>query len=219
MRSNRGSRDIAVSFRFATTADIPALLKLRLAVDADQARRFGNDRWSTTITEQSVARGLKSSRVVVARWHGRIIGTLRMETKKPWAIDLRYFTPVATAVYLHDVDVAPRVQGSGVGRQLIERAKAVAREWPVEAIRLDAYDGSSGGGAFYRKCGFTEVGRAVYRGVPLVYFEFVLPSGSSERQTGDGEGTLESGARRAAPAHEAVRPTPPASLARRSRRR
>jgi GNAT superfamily N-acetyltransferase len=97
-----------------------------------------------------------------------------METKKPWAIDLCYFTPVAKAVYLHDVNVEPRLQRSGLGRQLVERAKAVAREWPVEAIRLDAYDGPAGGGPFYAKCGFTEVGRTVYRGAPLVYFELVL---------------------------------------------
>ena len=98
-----------------------------------------------------------------------------METKKPSAIDLSYFTPVEKSVYLHDVNVDPRLQRSGVGRQLVERAKAVARDWPVEAIRVDAYDGLSGAGPFYRKCGFTEVGRAVYRSVPLVYFEFVLP--------------------------------------------
>jgi GNAT superfamily N-acetyltransferase len=163
-----------VTIRFATEADIPELLQLRLSVDADQARRFGNDRWSTTINEKSVARGLKSSRVLIARRDGLIMGTLRMETKKPWAIDLTHFTPVASAVYLHDVDVDPRVQRSGVGRELMERAKAVAKEWPVEAIRLDAYDGPSGGGPFYEKCRFTEVGRKVYRRVPLVYFEFLL---------------------------------------------
>jgi GNAT superfamily N-acetyltransferase len=173
---------MALSFRLANDVDIPALVKLRLAVDADQASRFGKNRWSTVISEKSVARGLRSSRVVVARRQGRIIGALRMETKKPWAIDLRYFTAVEKAVYLHDVNVEPRLQRSGIGRQLIERAKALAREWPVDAIRLDAYDGSSGGGPFYRKCGFTEVGRAVYRGVPLVYFEFVLrPSGARQR--------------------------------------
>ena len=80
---------MAVTVQFATEADIPELLQLRLSVDADQARRFGNDRWSTTINEKSVARGLKSSRVLIARRRGQIIGTLRMETKKPWAIDLR----------------------------------------------------------------------------------------------------------------------------------
>jgi hypothetical protein len=91
-RTNRESHEMALSFRFATESDIPALLKLRLAVDADQARRFGKDRSSTTINEKSVARGLKSSRVLLARRHGRIIGPLRMATKKPWAIDLRYFS-------------------------------------------------------------------------------------------------------------------------------
>jgi GNAT superfamily N-acetyltransferase len=172
---------MAPSIRFATERDIPALLKLRLAVDADHAQRFGKNRWSTTLTEKSVTRGLRSSKILVASRHGHIVGALRMETKKPWAVDLRYFTPVTKAVYLHDVNVDPRLQRSGVGGQLIERAKAVAREWPVDAIRLDAYDGPSGGGFFYEKCGFKEVGRNVYRRVPLVYFEFVLHSGLSER--------------------------------------
>jgi GNAT superfamily N-acetyltransferase len=172
---------MAPSIRFATEVDIPALLKLRLAVDADQAQRFGKNRWSTTISEKSVTRGLRSSKILVANRHGQIVGALRMETKKPWAVDLRYFTPVTKAVYLHDVNVDPRLQRSGVGRRLIERAKAVARKWPVDAIRIDAYDGPSGGGPFYEKCGFAEVGRKVYRGVPLVYFEFVLHIGLSKR--------------------------------------
>jgi GNAT superfamily N-acetyltransferase len=165
---------MAVTIRLATEADIPELLRLRLCVDADQARRFGNERWSTTINEKSIARGMKSSRVLIAARPERMVGTLRMETKKPWAIDLTYFTPAASAVYLHDVDVDPRIQRSGVGRRLIEHAKAVARDWPVDAIRLDAYDGPAGAGPFYEKCGFTEVGRKVYRGVPLVYFEFLV---------------------------------------------
>jgi GNAT superfamily N-acetyltransferase len=165
---------VTMSLRFATQEDVPSILRLRLAVDADQSHRFGTNRWVTTISEKSVARGLRSSRVLVAEREQQIVAMVRAETKKPWAIDLRYFTPVKKAVYLHDVDVDPRLQRSGIGRQMIERAKDLAREWPVEAIRLDAYDGVSGGGPFYRKCGFSEVGRAVYRGVPLVYFEFVL---------------------------------------------
>jgi ribosomal protein S18 acetylase RimI-like enzyme len=165
---------VTLSFQHASEADLPALLRLRLAVGADQAQRFGDQRWSTTITEKSVARGLKSSRVLVARRHGRIVGALRMETKKPWAIDVKYSTSVRKAVYLHDVNVDPGLQRSGIGRHLVDHAKATAQEWPADAIRLDAYDGPSGGGQFYKKCGFREVGRAVYRGVPLVYFEYLF---------------------------------------------
>ena len=161
-------------FRLAGETDIPALLKLRLAIDADQAERFGDDRYTTTISEKSIARSLKSSRMVVAARRGRIVGSVRMETKKPWAIDLGYFTPACTAVYLHNVNVHPALQGSGIGSQLMERVKQVAKEWPVDAIRLDAYDGPSGGGPFYEKCGFKKLGHAVYRSVPLSYYEYVF---------------------------------------------
>jgi GNAT superfamily N-acetyltransferase len=164
----------ALSFRRAVEADIPALLNLRLAVDADQAERFGDARYTTTINEKSVARNLKSSRVLVASRRGRIVGAVRLETKKPWAIDLRYFTAGCKAVYLHDVNVHPQHQRSGIGLQLMDRVKEMAREWPVDAIRLDAYDGTSGAGPFYEKCGLKKMGHAVYRGVPLVYFELVF---------------------------------------------
>ena len=46
----------------------------------------------------------------------------------------------------------------------MEHVKQVAKEWPVDAIRLDAYDRPSGAGPFYKKCGFKKLGRAVYRG-------------------------------------------------------
>lgn len=163
-----------LTISFASEDDIPQLLQLRLAVDADQNRRFGNDRWSTRVSEKSVARALRSSRVLIAKQEGRTVGTMRMDTTKPWAIDLAYFTPVTRAVYLHDVDVEPQLQRTGIGRRLMDRAKAVARELPVEAIRVDAFDGQSGAGPFYEKCGFTEVGRKVYRSVPLVYLEYLL---------------------------------------------
>jgi len=163
-----------LSFRFATEADLAALLQLRLAVDADQAQRFGDRRWITAINEKSVARGLKSSRTLVATRRGRIIAALRMETKKPWAIDLSYFTPACKAVYLHDVNVDPSLQRSSIGRELIERTRTVAKEWPVDAIRVDTYDGAAGAAAFYEKCGFQTVGRKLYRGVPLVYLELVF---------------------------------------------
>ena len=61
-----------------------------------------------------------------------------------------------------------------VDRALLAEAEAEVRQWPGQAIRLDAYDAPAGAGDFYRKCGFREVGRVVYRGVPLVYFELLL---------------------------------------------
>jgi GNAT superfamily N-acetyltransferase len=73
--------------------------------------------------------------------------------------------------------VAPARQRQDVGRQLIEAAKKMTRDWPAHAIRLDAYDGLAGAGPFYARCGFEEVGRVSYRSVPLVYYEWLVGRG------------------------------------------
>jgi GNAT superfamily N-acetyltransferase len=163
-----------LSFRIATTDDVPAVAMLRAAVAADLTRRHGHGHWSATATEASVLRDVVSSRVLLARQGDQAIGTLRLATKKPWAIDPAYFSPCKRALYLTDMAVLPDFQGRGIGRDCLEEARAVAAKWPADAIRLDAYDGPAGAGAFYAKCGFQEMGRVTYRKTPLVYYELVL---------------------------------------------
>jgi ribosomal protein S18 acetylase RimI-like enzyme len=158
----------------AIEADVAEIAVLRTAVAEDLTGRHGRGHWSSCVTEKSVLRGLKTSQVLVTRSALGIVGTVRLATKKPWAIDLKYFVSVRRPLYVHDLAVAPAAQRNGVGRLLMEEAKAVARAWPADAIRLDAYDHEAGAGEFYRKCGFKEVGRVTYRGVPLVYFELLL---------------------------------------------
>lgn len=114
---------------------------------------------------------MKASRVLAARDGERIVGTLTLQAKKPWAIDVSYFTPCKKALYLINMAVTPAKQRSGVGRGLLEEALVAAREFPADAIRLDAYDSPAGAGEFYRKCGYTGAGGITYRGVPLLYFE------------------------------------------------
>jgi predicted N-acetyltransferase YhbS len=93
----------------------------------------------------------------------------------------------------------------GVGRQLLAHATTAARGWPVDAIRVDAYDGVSGGGRFYERCGFKEVGRTVYRRVPFIYFEFVIASG--HQPVGTIVGRCRESRRGEAPANAALHPT------------
>jgi GNAT superfamily N-acetyltransferase len=99
------------------------------------------------------------------------VATFQLGTRKPWAIDVSYFSKSTRPLYLTAMAVDPDAQGNGVGRRCVEEILRIAREWPADAIRLDAYDASAGAGAFYAKCGFREVGRVIYRNNPLVYFE------------------------------------------------
>jgi GNAT superfamily N-acetyltransferase len=70
--------------------------------------------------------------------------------------------------------VAPSHQLIGIGRRMLDSALEITRAWPAQSIRLDTYDADAGAGPFYEKCGFTEVGRVVYRGTPLLYYERLI---------------------------------------------
>ena len=159
----------------AALEDAAALSALHAAVAAELTSRHGKGHWSSaTPSEKGVLYQMRTGRVFVAREGDEVIATLRLCTKKPWAIDTKYFTACKKPLYLLDMAVSPARQRQGIGRLCVEEARRIAREWPADAIRLDAYDAEAGAGAFYEKCGFREAGRVSYRGTPLVYFESPL---------------------------------------------
>ncbi len=165
---------MGIELETATNEDAAKVAALRNAVAEHLTSRYGKGHWSSTASEKGVLYNLRTSKVYVARDGSEVIGTLRLCTKKPWAIDVQYFSPCKKPLYLTDMAVAPDRQRKGIGRLCVEEARRVAREWPGDAIRLDAYDAVAGAGEFYRKCGFREVGRVSYRNVPLIYFEMLL---------------------------------------------
>jgi len=150
---------------------------VRIAAAERLTHDFGDGHWSAHTNEAAVLRDIKASRVLAIRDQGHIVGTLALQTKKPWAIDLSYFSPCAKPLYLINMAVAPEHQRSGFGRALMAEALNVARSFPADAIRLDAYDSIAGAGPFYRKCGYTQVGAKAFRGVPLLYFELMTGAG------------------------------------------
>jgi GNAT superfamily N-acetyltransferase len=163
-----------LSINAATADDARAIAALQTRVADDLTRQHGVGHWSSPVTEQHVARAIASSTVLAGRDEGVIVGTLRLVTKKPWAIDTAYFASVQRPLYLLSMAVEPSRQRTGIGRRLLDEARVVAKDWPADAIRLDAYDSAAGAGPFYTKCGYRQVGRVTYRRVPLRYFELLL---------------------------------------------
>ena len=177
-RTSRIGAAMKLAFDTATNSDAAELAALHSAVAEDLTRGFGKGFWSSAPSERAVLNDLrrpKFSRIVIARTDSyRIVGTLHLATKKPWAIDTAYFTKVARPLYLTGMAVHPDFQGQGIGRLLLKEAEAAARAWPADAVRLDAFDAAAGAGAFYAKCGFREVARVAYKQDPLIYFEMIL---------------------------------------------
>jgi ribosomal protein S18 acetylase RimI-like enzyme len=163
-----------VKLQLATTDDVADLVSLRVAVNQKLISQYGAGYWAAGVTGKGVLFAMRRASVYVARNRGKLIATLALSTRKPWAIDRKYFHPSEKPLYLTGMAVHPDQQRSGMGKQCLDEARKIATKWPSDAIRLDAYQGEAGAGEFYRKCGFREVGRAVYRGAPLIYFEMLL---------------------------------------------
>ena len=163
-----------LKFRDATLDDVAVIAGLQNAVAGALTARFGPGHWSTLVSERGAVLAQRHARVRVGRDGRRILTVLRLGTKKPWAIDVSFFTPAKRPLYLTGMAVSVAHQGQGLGRLALDDACVVAEKWPADAIRLDAYDAKAGAGGFYDRCGFRERGRVVYKGTPLVYYERLL---------------------------------------------
>ena len=165
---------IRLSFAVAKEGDASLVAGLRGRAARDLTARFGPGHWSGETTASGVLAGMMDSRVFIARGGPDVVATFRVSTVKPWAMLEAAFTPCSQPLYLTDMAVLPDLQRRGIGRRCLDRAVRCARQWPADAIRLDAYDTDAGAGVFYEKCGFREVVRLVHRDVPLVYYERMM---------------------------------------------
>ena len=135
---------MSLSFEIAVEADAGAIAAMRNAAAEQLARKYGPGNWASLATERSVLlhnfMRPKFQRTLIARDGPNLVATLCLQTKKPWAIDVKYFTNVSKALYLISMAVHPDWQGKGVGRLILKEAENIARSWPSNAIRLDAWE-------------------------------------------------------------------------------
>lgn len=164
--------------RDAGNEDAGAVAALRNAVAAKLTADHGRGAWTGSVSDKGVAWDLRRGRIILAIKGKQIVGTLSLGTIKPWAIDRSYFSRVKRPLYLTSMAVEPTLQRQGVGRFMLEVARKETLAWPAGGIRLDAFQGPAGAGAFYAKCGFENRGEAQYREAKLIYFEWLAQSAS-----------------------------------------
>lgn len=168
----------------ATADDARAIAEVRTAAAAHLTATHGGGHWSTHASEAAVRDALHTGIILVARSAATVVGTLRLQSCCPRAIDIMRFTPVRQPLYAVDVAVHPDRQRQGIGRRLLTEAAEVARAWPGNSIRLHVYDDPAGAGGFYRACHYREVAHVTYHDVRLLYFELLLqPPRASRRRT------------------------------------
>jgi ribosomal protein S18 acetylase RimI-like enzyme len=165
---------VRIKLQIAKPEDAAAIAALHTTAAQKLTEIHGNGPWSGETSEKWVLFVMRMATIFVVRRRNKIIAMLALGTRKPWAIDKKYFSRCKRPIYLTAMAVAPELQRQGIGKLCVEAATKIVKQWPADAIFLDAYDAAAGAGEFYRKCGFREVGRATYRGAPLIYFEMLL---------------------------------------------
>src|SRR2546423_5064135 len=161
-RKTSGHATESLKFRDATVDDVPVIAGIQNAAAGALTARFGVGHWSSLGTERSATLGQRHGCVRVGRLQNRIVTVLRLATKKPWAIDVSYFTPVKRPLYLTGLAVSVAHQGRGLGRVAMEDACAVARNLSAHAIRPDVYGSPAGGARRFFWWGVSERGVVVY---------------------------------------------------------
>src|SRR4051812_33755728 len=163
---------MALKLQPATPEDAEAIAALRNAVSDDLTFRHGRGWWTGHCTTAGVLFDVRNAMLFAALQRGEVVASLRLATRKPWAVKLASFSKARRPFYLTAMVVAPEMQRRGIGRECLEQAVRIARREGADAIFLDAYaHPAAGAGPFYSKCGWREAGRAKYREVPLIYYE------------------------------------------------
>jgi hypothetical protein len=100
-------------FRPAIPEDGAELAALHTAVADHLTSLYGKGPWSSHTSEKGVLYAMRNSKVFVATEDAAIVATLRLASKKPWAIDISYFTKCEKALYLLAMAVAPASNARG----------------------------------------------------------------------------------------------------------
>src|SRR5256714_15282324 len=114
--------------------DVAVIAALQNAAAGALTARFGDGHWSSLATERSAELSLRHARVRLGMSGERIVTVLRLATKKPWAIDVSYFTPVKRPLYLTGMAASVARHGQGPGGLSLDDARATAGAWPADAI-------------------------------------------------------------------------------------
>ncbi|MCV7226355.1 GNAT family N-acetyltransferase [Mycolicibacterium komossense] len=147
--------------RRADATDLPAITDLVNAAYTKYVERIGRPPAPMTA---DYAQLLQSSRIWVIDRGTTLVGLLVTENK-------------GDHLFLDVIAVAPATQGSGYGRQLMDRAEFDAAEQGLTEVRLYTNQAMTENLTFYPKLGYQETARGSQDGFRRVFYRKVLNPG------------------------------------------
>jgi GNAT superfamily N-acetyltransferase len=155
-----------VTIRRGELSDVPAVLGLLDKATEWLVARGRSDQWGTEAHSTNPRRVAQieefayNQELWVAELDGRVVGALAVG-------DAMSYVPRATEpeLYIRLLVTDRALQGTGIGTDLLDHARLLARDLGVGLIRVDCFGGGDGALIrYYEKQGFT---RAEPFGVPI----------------------------------------------------
>lgn len=163
-----------IDVRIAESADASIILALRHAAE-DWLASQSIDQWTpreiplSTIDQQI---GRDEFLVGTASRTGEIIAAMRLIWSDP-----AIWTDGEDACYVHGLVIDRAHAGTGLGAAMLDHASDTARKAGVHRLRLDCAETNAALRNYYRRRGFTEVGRREFhdgRWFGVTLFERIL---------------------------------------------
>lgn len=142
-----------LTFRAATSADIPALIALVTSAYRGDASRVG---WTT---EADLLDGARIDAEGIQADLDRPRSTILLAERDGQLVACAHVADVDGKGYFGMFSVDPAQQGGGVGKQLMDAAEAhAAREWKVAVMQMTVIDVRDELIAFYERRGYLRTG-------------------------------------------------------------
>jgi GNAT superfamily N-acetyltransferase len=179
---------VSIKVEPASEKDAFPMLELRLALEAWLESK-GVEQWG----RNEVSLADVQRQVAAAEWHvvrsarGQVIGALRLL----WSDEPVWQHQNEPAAYVHGLMADREHAPKGLGKELLAWAEEQARAADVPMLRLDCVESNAVLRSYYRRLGFSEVGRRDFDGPwhSAVLFEkqltraqVPLPTESERRQ-------------------------------------
>ena len=148
-------RDPQPVLRRATEADAPSITELVADAYRHYEPLIGRTPMPMLIHYEEAVR---THDVWVLEANGSLVGIIELE-------------PRPDHLWIENVAVAPRWQGRGFGRLLLEHAEAEARGHGLEELGLLTNERYLDNITMYTRYGYRETDRVPYQGTDLVYFQ------------------------------------------------
>lgn len=159
-----------VKFRAAMASDIGAMVPL-----INAAYRGAGDKRGWT-TEEHLVEGARAEPEELREMMGASNARFELAIDDGGALlGSVHLRNEGSSCYLGMLSVDPRQQARGVGRTMLERGEAIAREWGCERMRISVLEVRAELLAYYERRGYRRTGRS---------FEFPTTNRSSPKIAG-----------------------------------